>query len=204
LNVPGDGFHLPAGVLHAPGTALTIEIQEPSDVAAVFQARIEGREIPKLWLYKDIAPAIWAKKREMAALEQLVWEINGEPYFYENRHTPPVRIDGSTQAGGFEELIYYNTTRFSGKRLVVSPGQQFRSRDKGAYNILVWQGAGRVEGLEVEGKKIGQDEVLVTHDRAINGVTFDNAGNTDLILLKFFGPDINDDVPFLPRYPADR
>jgi hypothetical protein len=32
LNVTGEGFHLPAGVLHAPGIALTIELQEDPDV----------------------------------------------------------------------------------------------------------------------------------------------------------------------------
>jgi mannose-6-phosphate isomerase class I len=36
LLVPGEGFHLPAGGLHAPGTALTIELQEDSDVFAFF------------------------------------------------------------------------------------------------------------------------------------------------------------------------
>ena len=28
LNVVGEGFHLPPGILHAPGTALTLELQE--------------------------------------------------------------------------------------------------------------------------------------------------------------------------------
>ncbi len=36
VNVPGEGFHLPPGILHAPGSALTIELQEDSDVSAMF------------------------------------------------------------------------------------------------------------------------------------------------------------------------
>ena len=42
LNVPGEGFFLPSGVLHAPGTALTLELQEDSDVFAMLQALNAG------------------------------------------------------------------------------------------------------------------------------------------------------------------
>ena len=38
LQCPDEGFHLPAGGLHGPGTALTIELQEDSDVFAMLQA----------------------------------------------------------------------------------------------------------------------------------------------------------------------
>ncbi|NQT59133.1 MAG: hypothetical protein HQ557_09145, partial [Bacteroidetes bacterium] len=92
LNVPGDGFHLPAGVLHAPGTAVTIELQEPSDVMAVLQSKVDNITIPKELLFKDVDTEARNKKGEQAVLDQLVWELNGDPYFYENRHTPPVLI----------------------------------------------------------------------------------------------------------------
>ena len=39
---PDDGFHVPSGTLHAPGTALTIELQEDSDVFAMMQAKSGG------------------------------------------------------------------------------------------------------------------------------------------------------------------
>lgn len=47
VNVPGEGFFLDSGVLHAPGTALTLEIQEPSDVGAILQPVVEGHAIDK-------------------------------------------------------------------------------------------------------------------------------------------------------------
>ena len=53
------------------------------------------------------------------------------------RHTPPVLVEETKQDGGEETWIYYNTTKFSGKRLVVKPGQSFQSVDKGVYNVLV-------------------------------------------------------------------
>ncbi len=36
--VAGEGFHVPSDVLHAPGTALTLELQEDSDALSMFQA----------------------------------------------------------------------------------------------------------------------------------------------------------------------
>ena len=56
LNVQGEGFHLPSGVLHAPGTALTIELQEDSDVFAMLQALNAGKIISKDLLFKDVTP----------------------------------------------------------------------------------------------------------------------------------------------------
>jgi len=54
LNVAGEGFFLPSGVLHAPGTALTIELQEDSDVFAMLQALNTGKIISKELLFKDV------------------------------------------------------------------------------------------------------------------------------------------------------
>ncbi len=202
LNVPGEGFHLPAGLLHAPGTALTIELQEPSDVMGVLQAVVDGLKVSKNLLLKDVPPAEREKYGERAALNQLLWEQNADPYFYEHHHTPPVpiQLDGGTAS---ESWIYYNTTKFSGKRLVVKPGGQVTSREKGVYNILVWQGSGAVDGLSIKGGDPALDEILITHDKAAAGVTFVNSGSSDLEILKFFGPDINNDVvPMLPKYKA--
>jgi hypothetical protein len=200
LNVRGEGFHLPSGVLHAPGTALTIELQEDSDVFAMLQALNAGKIISKDLLFKDVTPEDRATKGEQAILDQIDWEISGDPFFYENRHTPPVLVEGTKQPGGEESWIYYNTTKFSGKRLVVKPGQCFESVDKGVYNILVWRGKGRYAGYEVEGLNFGQDELLISHDAAVKPLNVENTGTEDLIVFKFFGPDINLDVPYLKKY----
>ena len=56
LLVPGEGFHLPSGVLHAPGTAVTIELQEDSDVFSMLQALVAGKIISKDLLFKDVHP----------------------------------------------------------------------------------------------------------------------------------------------------
>jgi hypothetical protein len=200
LNVRGEGFHLPSGVLHAPGTALTIELQEDSDVFAMLQALNAGKIISKDLLFKDVTPENRATRGERAILDQIDWEISGDPYFYENRHTPPVPVEETQQPGGSEAWIYYNTTKFSGKRLVVKPGGQFKSVEKGVHNILVWRGKGTFGGYEVEGLNLGQDELLISHDAAVQPILVENTGDSDLIIFKFFGPDINLDVPRIAPY----
>ncbi len=200
LNVRGEGFHLPSGVLHAPGTALTIELQEDSDVFAMLQALNAGKIISKDLLFKDVTPEDRATRGEQAILDQIDWETSGDPYFYENRHTPPVLVEATGQAGGEEYWIYYNTTKFSGKRLVVRPGHTFESVDRGVYNILVWRGKGRYGGYEVEGLNFGHDELLITHEAATKPLMVENTGAEDLIIFKFFGPDINLDIPYIKPY----
>ncbi len=200
LLVPGEGFHLPSGVLHAPGSALTIELQEDSDVFAMLQALVAGKVISKELLYKDVRKEDREKHGERAILNHIDWEVSGDPYFYENRHISPQPVVGTTQEGGEEHWIYYNTSKFSGKRLVVKPGQRFTSVDKGVYNILVWRGRGRYDGHKIEAGNFGFDELLVSHAKATVPIVVENTGSEDLMVFKFFGPDINLDVPMIPRY----
>ena len=122
----------------------------------MLQALNVGKIISKDLLFKDVTPEDRAKRGELAILDQIDWEISGDPYFYENRHCPPVPVEETQQPGGSEAWIYYNTTKFSGKRLVVKPGGQFKSVEKGVHNILVWRGKGTFGGYEVEGLNFGQ------------------------------------------------
>ena len=200
LNVPDEGFHLPAGGLHAPGTALTIELQEDSDVFAMLQALNAGKIISKELLFKDVLPADRKARGEQAVLDQVDWELSGDPYFYENRHTSPQPVSDPKQAGGTEHWIYYNTTKFSGKKLIVKPGQKFSSVDKGVYNILVWRGKGRFDGIEIAAGDFSKDELLITHAKATVPVVIENTGTDDLMIIKFFGPDINLDIPRIKKY----
>lgn len=200
LNVPGEGFFLPSGVLHAPGTALTIELQEDSDVFAMLQALNAGKIISKELLFKDVCREYREKKGEKAILEQIDWPANGEPYFYENHHLANIFIEGTRQDGGHEHWVYYNTTKFSGKRLVVKPGQTFTSKEKGVFNILVWRGKGTFDGIEIEGQNFECDELLISHERAVRSITVKNDSKRDMIIIKFFGPDINPDAPKIKPY----
>jgi hypothetical protein len=199
LLVPGEGFHLPAGGLHAPGTALTIELQEDSDVFAMLQALVAGKIISKELLFKDVCKEDRATLGERAVLNQVDWELSGDPYFYENRHTSPQLIAQTDQTGGEEYWIYYNTTRFSGKKMIVKPGQKVKSVDNGVYNILVWRGRGLYDGHAIEAGNFALDELLVSHAKATTPIWVENTGTQDLIIIKFFGPDINFNIPMIPQ-----
>jgi hypothetical protein len=199
-QVPGEGFHLPAGVPHAPGTALTVELQEDSDVFAVLQARVGGEILPKDLLFKDVRPQDRDRYGERVILGQVNWEVSGDPYFYENRHTAPQQIEETRQAGGEEFWIFYNSTKFSGKKLVVRPGEGFTSLDRGVYSLMVWRGRGRYDGHEIEAGNFNLDELLVCHATATRPVLVENTGEQDLVIFKFFGPDINPQAPMIPTY----
>ncbi|MHB8278073.1 MAG: hypothetical protein ACYDIA_10535 [Candidatus Humimicrobiaceae bacterium] len=200
LNLPGEGFFLPSGILHAPGTALTIELQEDSDVFAMLQALNAGKIISKDLLFKDVRKEDRGKIGEKIILSQLDWPANGDPYFYENHHLPNVFIEETKQDGGTEHWVYYNTTKFSGKRLIVKPGQSFTSKEKGVYNILVWKGSGTYDGHKIQSGNFECDELLISHERAVQPLTVKNDGKTDLLIIKFFGPDINMDAPKIKPY----
>jgi mannose-6-phosphate isomerase class I len=204
MNVPGEGFHLPSGILHAPGTALTMELQESSDIMAVYQAKIGDLPVPKELLLRQIPEEDAKRDGEMAALKIIDWEACADPYFYENHHVVPVMIEESRTEGGFEEWIYYNTTKFSGKRLTLKPGASYVKKEKGVYNIFVWKGSAKVDGHDVQAGDFGldycRDELLVTRDKAVEGFTIENTGKEDLTLFSYFGPDINTDVPMLKTY----
>jgi hypothetical protein len=53
---PGSGWLIGPGILHAPGSFCTYEPQWSSDVLSMFQSLVEGREIPRSLLVKDIPP----------------------------------------------------------------------------------------------------------------------------------------------------
>lgn len=197
LNVQGEGFHLPSGILHAPGTAVAIELQEESDISAMMQALVAGKIISKELLFKDIRKKDREKYGERIIIGQINWENSGDPFFYENRHLVPRLIYETEQEGGEEYWIFYNTTKFSGKKSVIKPNMTYKSVDNGAYNIFVLKGKGSFDGKYIEAGNFCCDELLVTYEKAINPLIIKNEGREPLILIKFFGPDINENMPFI-------
>jgi hypothetical protein len=165
----------------------------------MLQARVHGRPIDKELLWKDVRAEDRETKGERFILELIDWEENADPYFYENHHLSPRLIESSRGETGEEYWIYYDTTKFSGKKLIVHPGCSYVTTDRGAYNVLVWSGQGTYGGVEVRGGDPDRDEVLVVHDRAVEGVDVRNDGAEDLLAIKFFGPDVNPDVPMIER-----
>jgi hypothetical protein len=197
LQVVGEGFHVPSGVLHAPGTALTLELQEDSDVLAMFQALNAGRIISKDLLFKDVRPSDREAHGERFPLRFVDWATNGDPWLYENRHLVPIAIPPSAggPVDGHESWIFYNTDKYAGKRLVVPPGGRHRLREPGVYSAFAWSGCGELAGHDVTGGEPGRDELVVTHEAATRGHDAVNTGREALVLYLFFGPDLHPDAP---------
>jgi len=77
-------------------------------------------------------------------------------------------------------------------------------RDNGAYGLTVVQGSGKMNKLALDCPKLirftelTEDEVFCTEPAARAGVTFENTGDVEnLVVLRYFGPDANPDAPDL-------
>jgi hypothetical protein len=194
---PDEGFHVPSGIPHAPGTALTLELQEDSDVFAILQAYSAGSIVPKDLLFKDVMKTDREENAEKTILNQIDWELSADPYFYENRHISPILVKESIQNGGEEHWIFYNTHKFSGKKLVVHTKMDYLCMDAGVYSLLVWEGEGRFDGLPISAQDFDLQELFISHQKATQPIKVQNTGDKPLVIFKFFGLDINQDIPML-------
>jgi hypothetical protein len=193
---PGTGWNVPPGVLHAPGSLCTYELQKASDVFAMYQSLVGDQVIPEELLWKNTPPE---RRGDFDYLiEVLDWEKNVDPKFVEHNFMEPrpARPVHEMAAEGYvENWICYRSDEFSAKELTVFPGRTVTIRDAGAYGLLVMQGHGRAGDWDVETPaliRFGQlthDEFFVSDSAARRGVTIVNPSASDpLVMLKHFGP----------------
>lgn len=194
--VPGTGWDVPPGVLHAPGSLCTYEPQVASDVYAMYQSLVDDQIVPEELLWKD-CPA--DRKGDFDYLVEVIdWELNVDPNFMENRfmRPRPVRdINEMAEAGYCENWICYRSPAVSAKELTVMPGRSVIIKDAAAYGLIMMQGHGTMGCHRVETPALiryGQltdDEFFVSEAAANAGVTITNESATDpLVMLKHFGP----------------
>jgi hypothetical protein len=205
---PGTGWLIGPGILHAPGSLCTYEPQWGSDVFAMFQNLVEGREVPRSLLVKDIPPD---RHDDLDFIvSELDWASNVDPNFKANHYLEPVPV-AETSAEGYLDLwiVYGNINGeqlFSAKELTIRPGVKCTIRDNGAYGLIVVQGSGRMNRLTLECPKLirfvelTEDEVFCTEPAARAGVVFENTSEVeDLVVLRYFGPGVNPDAPGIGR-----
>jgi hypothetical protein len=201
---PGTGWLIGPGLLHAPGSLCTYEPQWGSDVFAMFQSLVEGREVPWALLVKNIPPD---KHFDLDfILSELDWEANVDPYFKDNHYLEPVQVAETGSEGYVDRWIVYGKINgeqlFTAKELTVGPGAKCKIRDNGAYGLTVVQGGGRMNNLTLDCPKLirftelTNDEVFCTEPAAKAGVVFENTSDVEeLVVLRYFGPDANPDAP---------
>jgi len=183
----GEGFHLFPGIPHAPGTALTLEAQEESDVYNMLQAVCGGRLLSKDLMLRGVPD-------EETIVKLIDWEKSQDPGFYRRYHTVPTKIENLQGEGEGSESWIFNpnrTRKFSGKEVRLPPGQTLESAEQGAYALFAWRGQGKVGGTEVRAGNHELDELFVSAEAATQAHKITNTGNRELVLYKIFGPDVN-------------
>jgi hypothetical protein len=193
---PGTGWQIDAGILHAPGSLVTYEVQQNSDVGAIFQSLSEGRAVDRAMLVKDVPPESHNDLEYLTGM--LDWPANVDPDFATRRLYWPVSVqpdDVMADCGYSEKWVAYSTPHYSAKELTVFPGRHIFIRDAAAYGLIVLQGYGTVGRLEIESPTViryGQmtkDELFVTAAAAKEGVVVRNRSDReDMVMLKHFGP----------------
>ena len=204
----GTGWLIPPGVLHAPGSLCTYEPQWGSDVFAMFQSLVEGREVPWSLLVKDMPEE---KHRDLDfIIGQLDWEKNVDTHFKESNYLEPIADESRSGDGYTDRWIVYGRVDgrqlFSAKELTVEPGAKCTLQDPGASGWITVQGCGRLGKLNLQTPamiRFGEqtdDEVFISHQAAAAGVEIENTGREPLVSLRYFGPDVHDSLPAMGDY----
>jgi len=90
---------------------------------------------------------------------------------------------------------------FSAKRLTIEPGAKCTLKDPGASGWITVQGKGQMGSLNLQTpamirfKAETEDEVFISHEAATNGIEFENTGSEPLEGLRYFGPDVHENMP---------
>jgi hypothetical protein len=199
----GTGWLIPPGVLHAPGSLCTYEPQWGSDVFAMFQSLVEGREVPWSLLVKDMPEE---KHQDLDFIVgQLDWEKNVDTHFKQSNYLEPIVDEARSGDGYTDRWITYGRVDgaqlFSAKELTVESGAKCTLQDPGASGWITVQGRGRMGNLNLQTPAMihfgeeTEDEVFITHTAANAGVEIENTGSEPLVGLRYFGPDTHDNLP---------
>jgi hypothetical protein len=205
----GTGWLIPPCVLHAPGSLLTYEPQWGSDVFGMYQSIVEGRAVPRSLLTKDFPKEKHDDNAYM--VDALDWEKNVDPNFKASNYLEPIVSAGGEKEGWVDKWIVYGKVDgeqlFTAKELTIEPGVRCTVADKGAYGLICVQGTGMINDMPLISPKLirfhelTEDEYFVTEDGARAGVTFENDSATEpLVILRYFGPEVNPDAPAMGAY----
>ncbi|MDC4233609.1 hypothetical protein M3T53_07820 [Actinomyces sp. B33] len=192
----GQGWDVPAGILHAPSSVCTYEPQRASDVLSMFESWSNNMEVGTDLLWKDVPPEHHGDLEHLVGM--LDWEANVDPDFHKNRTLIPYATAHSSEhgAGDFvEKWIVYKSSAFSAKELTVMPGRSATIPENDAYGIIAVQGHGRINDQPIGAitmvriHDLTRDEYFVTAAAASRGVTITNESDCEpLVLLKHYGP----------------
>ena len=137
LARPGTGFFVPAGLVHSPGTTLTLEVQQPSDVGGGFGFRLPPTASPA---DRDAE----AKK----VFEQIDLDLCRAPDLLSRCTLLPKAIEVVTKGISQWWIMPPDVTRkFSAKRVVFTEACIWQ--EPGCFALYIWAGQGRICGHDV-------------------------------------------------------
>lgn len=173
-----EGFFVPAGVVHRPGSALTLEIQQPSDVYTLLEDHMEDATFTPEQMHPGF-------KSLEASLKFVDMKTSTDRDILKKFRLVPSGV-GKRLKGAVEDWIFPQKVcrKFSGTRLRVT-GRTVTVEPE-CYAVLVWKGEGRFGPHAVR----GGDEFFVTHEAARKGVAIERTGGEYLELFKFFAAPV--------------
>jgi hypothetical protein len=200
---PGTGWYTPPGVLHAPGSLLTYEVQWNSASGAVFQNVLSTSG--EIYGLGSLTGSVPQEQREDwdAILNLIDWPVNVDPAYREHYFRPgePVpcsdgaREHDAQERGAHERWIVYGNPYFAAKELSVAPGMIVTITDPLPYGCVVIQGHGTIGPHLAEAPTLlrydqpSADEFFVGLTAARAGVQIANHSPVEpLVILKHFGP----------------
>ena len=167
------GFFVPAGVPHRPGTALTLEIQQPSDVNTFLETEAGGRRMSP----REVHAGFKSMEEALRLIE--VEESCRAGRLTEYRLLP--RVERSSAGGEIATIYPADVCRkFAGRRLRVTRSMTYGEHS--AFVLWTWRGRGTLNGRRVA----RDDEFFVAHDTARRGIEVVNTGDEMLEAFTFF------------------
>ena len=188
--MPGEGFDVRSGVLHGPGTALTLELQEDSDVLSMFQALNAGKIISKELLFKDVPPRTGRGRASEPRWASWTGTATATPTSTCTPTWRRCRWTGMPEWGR-RDWVFFGNRKFSGQRVTVAPGRRARIVEPGVYSVFAWSGTGTWGGHELAGGVPGRDELLVAFTTATAGVDVVSHGPEPFVGYLLSGPDLH-------------
>ncbi len=172
-----QGMYVPSGVPHRPGTALTLEIQQPSDVSLHLDWEFMGRRKTP----EQTHPGFQSMEETLQFVDL---QRSTASEIMEANRLIPERIDGAGGSGGEQHWIFppRMTAKFSGKRVRVN--EELLLEEPSSYALLVWSGKGELEGRPIA----AGDEYLVTQPRAATPHRLRSGGTGRLEAFMLFPP----------------
>lgn len=198
----GTGWDVPAGILHAPGSLVTYEPQRVSDTSSFMQSMVYDKYIERELLTKFVPEDKHYDFEYMTDI--LDWDANTDPEFKKHHYHEPVHVrdlEEMKAEGYIERWICYGSDEFSAKELTILPGQTVTIKDDWAYGLIMMEGYGTINGVEIETPSIirygevTSDEMYVTFGAAQKGIVIKNLSSfSNLVMFKNFGPESSPDI----------